>query len=115
MRKDYKTIREVVGPLMLVDHVSGAKYDELVEIIRPEMTQHWARWGEENDKYVISEVPTTAEGAYKYWEKRVARLQNVCKKRPTRLWEFTKKAFKLSNKEMIKYFGEKPVMPADAI
>ena len=89
--------------------------DDLVEIIRPEMTQHWARWGEENDKYVISEVPTTAEGAYKYWEKRVARLQNVCKKRPTRLWEFTKKAFKLSNKEMIKYFGEKPVMPADAI
>ena len=32
MLKDYKTIREVVGPLMLVDHVDGVKYDELVEI-----------------------------------------------------------------------------------
>jgi len=35
MRKDYKTIREVVGPLMMVDHVEGVKYDELVEIQRP--------------------------------------------------------------------------------
>ena len=32
MLKDYKTIREVVGPLMLVDQVEGVKYDELVEI-----------------------------------------------------------------------------------
>ncbi len=32
MRKDYKTIREVVGPLMVVDNVEGVKYDELVEI-----------------------------------------------------------------------------------
>ena len=34
MRKEYKTIREVVGPLMLVDHVDGVKYDELVEIVQ---------------------------------------------------------------------------------
>ena len=32
MFKEYKTIREVVGPLMLVDQVSGVSYDELVEI-----------------------------------------------------------------------------------
>ena len=32
MMKQYRTIREVVGPLMLVDDVEGAKYDELVEI-----------------------------------------------------------------------------------
>ncbi len=32
MRKEYKTIREVHGPLMLVDQVEGVKYDELVEI-----------------------------------------------------------------------------------
>ena len=32
MHKEYKTIREVVGPLMLVDHVKGATYDELVSI-----------------------------------------------------------------------------------
>ncbi len=32
MSKEYKTIREVVGPLMLVDHVENVKYDELVRI-----------------------------------------------------------------------------------
>ncbi|MBQ6042547.1 MAG: V-type ATP synthase subunit B [Clostridia bacterium] len=32
MKKDYKTIREVVGPLMMVDCVENVKYDELVEI-----------------------------------------------------------------------------------
>lgn len=32
MRKDYKTIKEVVGPLMLVQEVKDVKYDELVEI-----------------------------------------------------------------------------------
>lgn len=32
MPKEYKTIREVVGPLMLVDHVENVKYDELVQI-----------------------------------------------------------------------------------
>ncbi len=32
MAKEYKTIREVVGPLMLVTGVEGVKYDELVKI-----------------------------------------------------------------------------------
>lgn len=32
MLKEYKSIKEVVGPLMLVDGVSGVKFDELVEI-----------------------------------------------------------------------------------
>ncbi len=32
MLKEYKTVREVVGPLMVVDKVSGVQYDELVEI-----------------------------------------------------------------------------------
>ncbi len=89
--------------------------DELVALIEPEMERHWNRWGPENDKNVISEVPTTAEGAYKYWQKRVERLRNVIRKRPTRLWDFTKKAFGLSNKEMEKYFGPKPPMPPEAI
>ena len=34
MRKEYTTIREVVGPLVMVDGVEGIKYDELVEIKR---------------------------------------------------------------------------------
>lgn len=32
MLKEYRTIKEVVGPLMLVENVSGVKFDELVEI-----------------------------------------------------------------------------------
>ena len=32
MLKEYRTIREVAGPLMLVDDVEGVSYDELVEI-----------------------------------------------------------------------------------
>lgn len=32
MLKEYKTVREVAGPLMLVEQVEGVKYDELVEI-----------------------------------------------------------------------------------
>lgn len=32
MRKEYRTIQEVAGPLMMVEHVEGVKYDELVEI-----------------------------------------------------------------------------------
>ena len=34
MFKEYKTIKEVVGPLMLVEGVEGVKYNELVEIIQ---------------------------------------------------------------------------------
>ncbi|MCR5565710.1 MAG: lamin tail domain-containing protein [Clostridiales bacterium] len=89
--------------------------EELVELIKPEMQLHWARWGEENDKYVISDVPTTVDGAYRYWEQRVERLRNVIRCRPTRLWEFTQDAFNLTNAEMVKYFGEKPEFPPEAI
>ena len=32
MLKEYKTIKEVVGPLMMVEGVEGIKYEELVEI-----------------------------------------------------------------------------------
>ena len=32
MQKEYRSIKEVVGPLMLVEGVEGVKYDELVEV-----------------------------------------------------------------------------------
>ena len=92
-----------------------ATLNEMVKIIEPEMQLHWARWGEENDKMVIAEVPVTVDGAYRYWEKRVERLRNVCRWRPSRLWEFTQDAFNLTNAEMEKYFGKKPEVPPDAV
>lgn len=36
MIKEYNTIKEVAGPLMLVEQVEGAKYEELVEIELPD-------------------------------------------------------------------------------
>ena len=87
----------------------------LVDLITPEMQLHWARWGEENDKYVIEEVPITVDGAYRYWEKRVERLRNVCRLRPTYLWEMVQNAFNLTNQEMVRYFGQKPEFPPDAV
>ncbi len=89
--------------------------NDMVKIIEPEMQLHWARWGEENDKMVISEVPTTVDGAYRYWEKRVERLRNTCRWRPNRLWQFTQDAFNLTNAEMEEYFGPKPDVPPDAV
>ena len=34
MNKEYKTIKEVVGPIMLVEGVEGVKYNELVDVIQ---------------------------------------------------------------------------------
>lgn len=89
--------------------------EPLVEQIEPEMSLHWARWGEENDKFVISDVPVTVDGAYRYWEQRVDRLRNVIKKRPNILWGYIQEEFELSDAEMLDYFGPRPEMPADAL
>ena len=35
MPKEYRTIREVAGPLMMISDVDGVKYDELGEIELP--------------------------------------------------------------------------------
>lgn len=43
MRKEYRTIKEVVGPLMMVENVEGVKYDELVEIEQQDGEQRHGR------------------------------------------------------------------------
>lgn len=45
----------------------------------------------------------------------ISNIRNTCKKRPTYLWEFVRDEFKLTNAQMVEYFGEKPEMPEDAI
>jgi len=57
----------------------------------------------------------TVDGAYRYWEKRVERLRNVCRKRPTYLWEMVQNAFSLTDAQTVEYLGEKPEMPPDAV
>ena len=43
MKKDYKTIKEVVGPIMLVESVDNIKYDELVEIMESDGTKRYGK------------------------------------------------------------------------
>ena len=50
-----------------------------------------------------------------YWQKRLNFTRNVLKKRPTLFYEMVQEQFKLSDGQMIIYFGAKPEMPADAI
>ena len=89
--------------------------DGVVAEIQPVMKNHWERWGELNDKAVTSEVPTTIDGAYTYWESRVNRLYNTLKVRPHRLWDFIKDEFKLTKTEMEELFGPQPDYPDDAV
>ena len=49
MLKEYKSIREIVGPLMLVEGVEGVKYDELVEICQEDGD---VRRGKVSSRYV---------------------------------------------------------------
>lgn len=52
--KEYKTITEVVGPLMLVEKVTGVKYDELVEIRQSDGTKKFGKVLEiDNDVAVV--------------------------------------------------------------
>ena len=54
MLKEYKTITEIVGPLMLVEKVQNVKYDELVEIIQSNGEIRQGKVLEvENDKAVV--------------------------------------------------------------
>src|SRR5690554_6268887 len=54
MIKAYKTIKETVGPLMVVEKVKGAKYDEMVRIIQKDGTERLGRVLEvDHDKAVV--------------------------------------------------------------
>ncbi|MEG1560431.1 MAG: V-type ATP synthase subunit B [Clostridia bacterium] len=54
MRKEYRTIKEVVGPLMMVEGVSGVKYDELVVITRANGEKRHGKVLEvENDRALV--------------------------------------------------------------
>ena len=66
-------------------------------------------------QYYVEEVPVTVDGAYRYWEKRVERLRNTVRKRPTYLWEMIQNTFKLNTDQMNDYFGEQPELPPDAV
>ncbi len=62
MPKEYKTIREVVGPLMLVDHVEGVKYDELVQIRQANGEIRYGKVLEINEDKALVQLYSSAQG-----------------------------------------------------
>ncbi len=90
-------------------------FNEMAATLEPEMSLHFARWAEENDKNINSDSPTTPEGAMSYWKKRLDYTRNVLKKRPNRFYDMVQEQFELTDDQMIIYFGVQPEMPADAI
>ena len=50
----------------LTTDVMMYKLDELVALIEPEMSLHFDKWGELNDKAIIAEAPNNADGALRY-------------------------------------------------
>ncbi|MBP3540581.1 MAG: lamin tail domain-containing protein [Clostridia bacterium] len=87
----------------------------MAAILEPEMTMHFNRWAEENDKAINVDSPLTPEGALRYWHERLDYTRNVLKKRPTYFYEMVQERFELTDEQMLHYFGEKPPLPEDAI
>lgn len=62
LNREYKTIDEVVGPLMVVDHVQGVTYDELVEIEESNGDQRLGRVLEIDGDRAIIQLFESAHG-----------------------------------------------------
>ena len=62
MIKEYKTIEEVAGPLMLIKSVEGVKYDELGEIVMPDGSLRRCRVLEINGSDVLVQLFESAAG-----------------------------------------------------
>jgi len=87
----------------------------MADLLEPEMTLHFARWAEENDRAINVDSPLTPEGAMRYWKTRLDFTRNVLKKRPTYFFEMVQERFGLTYEQMLPYFGAKPPLPSDAI
>lgn len=62
MAKEYKTIKEVVGPLMLVEGVEGVKYDELVRIKQSNGEERIGKVLEINEDKALVQLFTPSQG-----------------------------------------------------
>ncbi len=62
MYKEYKTIKEVVGPLMLVEGVSGVKYNELVEITQKDGNVRMGKVLEVKDDKAVVQLFESSNG-----------------------------------------------------
>lgn len=62
MLKEYKSIKEIVGPLMLVEGVSGVKYDELVEIEQEDKSIRLGKVLEVNEDKALVQLFESSQG-----------------------------------------------------
>ena len=62
MNKEYKTIKEVVGPIMLVEGVEGVKYNELVEVIQKDGNVRKGKVLEVNKDKALVQLFESAQG-----------------------------------------------------
>ncbi len=62
MKKDYKTIKEAVGPLMLVECVDDVKYYEIVEIIQADGSKRLGRVLEIKDRTAVVQLFESSAG-----------------------------------------------------
>lgn len=65
MLREYKSIREIVGPLMLIDKVKGVKYDELVEIELNDKSIRKGRVLEVNKDIALVQLFESSQGIQK--------------------------------------------------
>ncbi len=93
--------------------VMQQELDECVAWIQPEMSIHFERWAEYNDKVINSDSPMTADGAMRYWKERVRRMrEETMVLRPYWIYTLTQQAFGLTDAQMQHYFGgPAPVKP----
>ncbi|MEA4927212.1 MAG: lamin tail domain-containing protein [Candidatus Limiplasma sp.] len=90
-------------------------YNAMAAQLEPEMSMHFSRWAEENDKAINIDSPTTPEGALRYWHTRLDYTRNVLRKRPRYFYEMVQERLGLTDEQMQSYFGVKPELPEDAI
>ncbi len=91
-----------------------AVLDDMVALMEPEMSVHFIRWAEHADKRVSFDSPTDAIGGLRYWRSRITRLRDsVLTKRPHLFYNMVQEEFKLTDAQMLGYFGPQPPLPED--
>jgi len=89
--------------------------NQCYRLLKPEMRLHWDRWAGQNLKNIAFDLPQTPDGAMRYWEQRIERLRNVIRKRPRHCYVQVQEWFKLSDMQMLSYFGSKPPFPVESV
>lgn len=96
---------------LLTTNVMLEELKECTSLIYPELTIHYSRWARFSEKTINSDSPITADGYMRYWQQRVDRMKNTMTRRPYLFWGYFQEQFKLTDREMEFYFGERPANP----